>query len=168
MSAELTASSDTAVKAPPAVKPALVNSVEAVARLRLVTVAGDALLAQVAALLASSQISLVVVCDTHGVATGVITETILVRQLGFGQANIFTTRANEVMTPEFTACQLSDSLPDVLTAMHRRGLVHVAVLDENRRPLGVLNARDGLRALLAQGNYEESLLRNYVMGIGYQ
>ena len=34
--------------------------------------------------------------------------------------------------------------------------------------LGVLNARDGLRALLAAGNHEEELLRNYVMGIGYQ
>jgi hypothetical protein len=31
-----------------------------------------------------------------------------------------------------------------------------------------LNARDGLRALLAAGNHEETLLRNYVMGIGYQ
>ena len=34
--------------------------------------------------------------------------------------------------------------------------------------LGVVNARDGLRALLAAGNHEEALLRNYVMGIGYQ
>jgi hypothetical protein len=34
--------------------------------------------------------------------------------------------------------------------------------------LGVLNARDGLRALLAAGNHEEALLRNYVMGVGYQ
>jgi hypothetical protein len=31
-----------------------------------------------------------------------------------------------------------------------------------------VNARDGLRALLAAGNHEEALLRDYVMGIGYQ
>lgn len=144
------------------------NSVEAVARLQLLTVGGDALLAQVAALMARSKTSKVVVCDTLGVASCVITESVLVHQLGFDQEKTFTTRANQVMSPEFSVCLLSDSLPDVLASMHQRGLVHVAVLDENRRPLGVLNARDGLRALVAQGHYEESLLRNYVVGIGYQ
>ena len=48
------------------------------------------------------------------------------------------------------------------------GLIHVLLLDADGHPLGVLNARDGLRALLAAGNHEEALLRNYVMGIGYQ
>jgi CBS domain-containing protein len=158
----------TAVTEAPVAKPAMVNTVEAVTRSRLVTVGVDALLAEVAALLASSQISLVVVCNADGVATGVITETVLVRQLGFGKADIFTTCASEVMTSNFSVCQLSDSLPEVLTEMHQRGLVHVAVVDSTHRPLGVLNARDGLRALLAQGHYEEALLRNYVMGIGYQ
>jgi CBS domain-containing protein len=72
------------------------------------------------------------------------------------------------MTPEFTACAPDDLLSDVLAMMHSRGLIHVVLLGEGKRPLGVLNARDGLRALLAAGNHEEALLRNYVMGIGYQ
>ena len=67
-----------------AVPCALVSSLDAVARSRLSTVGVDALLAEVAALLSSAQISLVVVCDAAGAAVGVITETILVRQLGFG------------------------------------------------------------------------------------
>lgn len=150
------------------VQPLLVSSIEAVARSRLVTVTVDALLAQVAALLSSSQISLVVVCDESGAAAGVITETILVRQLGFGQADLFSTRAGDVMVQDFAACQATHSLAEVLTLMHERGLTHVPVLDDNKRPVGVVNARDGLRALLAQGHYEEALLRNYVMGIGYQ
>ena len=56
----------------------------------------------------------------------------------------------------------------MLAMMHTRGLIHALLLDAYRNPLGVLNARDGLRALLAAGKYEEELLRNYVMGIGYQ
>ena len=52
--------------------------------------------------------------------------------------------------------------------MHAQGLIHVLLLDADRHALGVLNARDGLRALLAAGNHEEALLRNYVLGIGYQ
>lgn len=42
------------------------------------------------------------------------------------------------------------------------------VIDEQSRPTGVVNARDALRTLLAQEKYEEALLRDYVMGIGYR
>jgi CBS domain-containing protein len=52
--------------------------------------------------------------------------------------------------------------------MHERGLIHVLLVDADNKLLGVVNARDGLRALLAAGNHEEALLRNDVMGIGYQ
>ena len=151
-----------------AVAPALVAGVQGVARSRLLTVTPDTLLADVAALLSSAQISVVVVCDAAGAAVGVITETILVRCLGLRQADFFTTRAGDVMTPEFTACAPEDLLSDVLAMMHTRGLVHVVLLGADKQPLGVLNARDGLRVLLAVGNHEEALLRNYVMGIGYQ
>jgi len=151
-----------------AVAPLRVSGVEAVTRSRLLTVAADALLVEVAALLSGAQISVVVVCDAAGVAVGVITETTLVRRLGLGQADFFTTHARDVMTPEFTACAPQDLLSDVLAMMHTRGLIHVLLLDLAKQPLGVLNARDGLRALLAAGNHEEALLRNYVMGIGYQ
>ena len=151
-----------------AVAPSLVSGVEEVARARLLTVAPDALLSEVAALLSSAQISVVVVCDAGGAAVGVITETILVRRLGLGQADFVTTRAGDVMTSEFTTCAPDDLLSDVLATMHAQGLIHVLLLGADRQPLGVLNARDGLRALLAAGNHEEALLRNYVMGIGYQ
>ena len=151
-----------------AVAPLLVSGIEVVARSRLLTVSVDALLVEVASLLSGAQISVVVVCDGAGTALGVITETTLVRRLGLGQADFFTTQARDVMTPEFTACAPEDLLSDVLAMMHTRGLVHVLLLDAGRHPTGVLNARDGLRALLAAGNHEEALLRNYVMGIGYQ
>ena len=151
-----------------AVAPLLVAGIEAVTRARLLTVGADALLVEVAALLSGAQISVVIVCDAAGAAVGVITETLLVRRLGLGQADFFTTRAGDVMTREFTACAPEDLLSDVLAMMHTRGLIHVLLLGADRRPVGVLNARDGLRALLAAGNHEEALLRNYVMGIGYQ
>lgn len=151
-----------------AAKPLLVSHMDSVARSRLVTVHVDTPLAEVAALLSSAQISLVVVCDAQGLAAGVITETILVRQLGFGRADIFSTCAGEVMTRDFTACKPTDLLSDLMALMHQHGLMHVPVVGEDRRPVGVVNVKDGLRALLAQGHYEESLLRNYVMGVGYQ
>jgi len=52
--------------------------------------------------------------------------------------------------------------------MAKRGFVHIPVVDEHSKPLGVVNARDALRALLTAEKYEASLLRDYVMGIGYR
>ncbi len=151
-----------------AVAPARVSALEAVVRSRLLTVGIDAQLVEVAALLSNAQISVVVVCDAAGIPMGTITETVLVRRLGLGQADFFTTHAGDVMTREITNCASDDLLSDVLSMMHKRSLIDVLVVDPANKLLGVLNTRDGLRALLAAGNHEEELLRNYVMGIGYQ
>lgn len=148
--------------------PLLVSGIGAVARSRLLTVQADSLLVEVAALLSGAQITVVVVRDAQGAVLGTITETTLVRRLGLGQADFFTTRAGEVMSPDFVACAPGDLLSDVLAMMHARGLIHVLLVDAEHQLLGVVNARDGLRALLAAGNNEEALMRNYVMGIGYQ
>jgi CBS domain-containing protein len=150
------------------VAPLLVSSLQSMAGSRLFTVPSNALLVEVAARLSGAQISVVVVCDAGRAAIGIITETILVKRLGLGQADFFTTHAADVMTQDFTTCSPDELLPDVLARMHARGLIHVLLMDADNKPTGVLNARDGLRALLAAGNYEEALLRNYVMGIGYQ
>lgn len=145
-----------------------VRAVAAVARTRLQTATPDSLLVDVASKMTSAQIGVVVVCDADGAPQGTITETVLVRCLGLGQAAFFSTGAGQVMTPGFTACAPDDLLADVLALMHAQGLVHVLLIDADQQLVGVLNARDGLRALLAAGNHEETLLRHYVMGIGYQ
>ncbi len=146
----------------------LVGSIDAVVRTRLLTVGVDALLTEAAALLSQSQLSLVVVCDSRGSVAGVITETLLIGQLGLGRTSLFTTRVGDVISREFTSCSPADSLSRVLATMHEGGLVHVPVVDADNTPVGVVYARDGLRALLAAGNFEEAQLRNYVTGVGYR
>jgi CBS domain-containing protein len=146
----------------------LVNSIDAVARSRLVTTNVDALLVDVAKLLSGTQISLVVVCNSDGAMVGVITKTNIVQQVGRCGENVRTTVAADVMTRDVAYCRPTDSLPDVLSMMEKRGFVHIPVVDENSKPSGVVNARDALRALMAEEKYEASLLRDYVMGIGYR
>ena len=46
--------------------------------------------------------------------------------------------------------------------------VHIPVVDQMCKPRGVINARDAFQALLGEAEYDVSLLRDYVMGIGYQ
>ena len=146
----------------------LVSSIEGATRSRLAVVGDDTLLLKVAQLLSDTQISLVVVCDAAGVMVGVITKTNIVRQIGLCQGAACTSTAAEIMTRDVTFCSATDCLPDVLSMMQARGLVHVPVVDAQRKPSGVLNARDALRELWAEGQYEEALLRDYVMGVGYR
>ena len=146
----------------------LVSSIEATARSRLLTVTVDTLLPEMARLLSSTQISLVVVCDHTGSMVGVVTKTNIVRQIGHCEGAVCTSTAAAIMTREVTFCRATDCLPDVLSMMQARGFVHVPVIDAAGRPSGVVNARDALRELVAEGQYEEALLRDYVMGVGYR
>ena len=153
----------------------LVSSLAPATRARLLIVATDTTLVDVAALLSREQGSVVVVCDLSGLAVGLITDGMLIHQLALAGSNFSTARAADVMQREFPACSPSDSLARVLATMHQQSLVHLPVIDVDHRPVGMMTASDGLRALLAVGNVEESRLRDSVAtrsdacvkGVGY-
>lgn len=46
--------------------------------------------------------------------------------------------------------------------------MNIPIVNQSTVPLGVLNARDMVRILLEDTKREESLLRDYVIGIGYR
>ena len=119
---------------------------------RLIVVGTDTKLVEAAALLSSEQGSLAVVCDHSGAVQGVVTDTMLIHRLGLASQQIFSARACQVMSRDFASRAATDSLAQVLTSMHRRGLVHMAVVGIDHKPMGVVYARDGLRALLAAGS----------------
>ena len=146
----------------------LVSSIEAATRSRLVVVQEGTLLLEVARLLSDTQISLIVVCDAVGTMVGVITKTDIVQRVGHCLGAACTATAGAIMTRDVTFCSVTDGLADVLSMMQARGFVHVPVVDAERKPSGVVNARDALRELWAEGLYEQALLRDYVMGVGYR
>ena len=146
----------------------LVSSIDAASRSRLLTVRANTLLPELARLLSSTQISLAVVCDSNGMMIGVVTKTNIVQQIGHCRGAACTSMALDIMTRDVTSCRATDGLPDVLSMMQARGFVHVPVIDALGNPIGVVNARDALRELMVEGQYEEALLRDYVMGVGYQ
>lgn len=144
-----------------------VNRIAAQARSRLVTVSLETLLLDVAKRLADPRIHIVVVCDGDGSMAGVIGKTDVVRCIGHCQGSACTTLAADLMTRSVHHCRLHQPLSEVLTIMHTHGLGHMPVVDEAFKPVGVVDARDALRALLTDEQYEEALLRDYVMGVGY-
>lgn len=146
----------------------LVSSIGAATSSRLVVVREETLLLAVARLLSDTQISLIVVCDAVGAMVGVISKTDIVQRIGHCLGAACTATAAEIMTRDVTCCSGADCLPDVLSMMQACGFVHVPVVDAERKPSGVVNAREALRELWAEGQYEEALLRDYVMGVGYR
>jgi CBS domain-containing protein len=146
----------------------LVEKMLPVARERLVMIDEDALLTTAARLLNDRHTNLVIAHDKSGTMTGVVTKTDIVRQLSHCSGSGCTAPVAEVMTRDVTYCRSGDLLHDVWSIMKERNLLHVPIVDEGFRPMGVVNARDALLVLLEGSEYEEGLLRDYVMGIGYR
>ena len=73
-----------------------------------------------------------------------------------------------LMTKAVADCNPGDRLNEVWQVMKDKKLKNVPVVDDRRRPLGVLAAPDVLQALMGEVEQEEALLRDYVMCIGYR
>lgn len=136
------------------------------ARERLVAIADDVPLTEAAKFL-HTETDLVVVCSSAGTLAGVITKTDVVGQMSHCQGASCIMAASLVMTRDVVFCRPKDSLHNVWALMKERGLKNILVVDQDSRPLGVLPARDILQVLLKDSEDGESMLRDYVMGIGY-
>ena len=92
-------------------------------------------------------------------------KTDVVRQICRGSNN--TTAASDVMIRRVILCRPSDPLRDVRAVIKERRLKNIPVIGQDSRPIEVLNARDVFEALMDEAEYEEALLRDYVMSVGY-
>mgnify|MGYP001797486790 CR=1 FL=1 len=72
------------------------------------------------------------------------------------------------MTREVVSWRTNESLHDIWAVMKKRGLKRIPMVDERQKPIGVIYARDALQNLLGEVADEETLLRDYVMDVGYQ
>lgn len=132
-----------------------------------VTISTKALLIDAARLLNGSERNLVVVCDEAGKIAGVITKTDIVNRISQCAGQSCTRPVVTVMSRDVTFCRPEDPLCDVWSLIKQRGLKNMPVVNQDSLPLGVLNARDALQALLEDVQHEEELLRDYVMCVGY-
>ncbi len=135
---------------------------------RLAVLRLDASIQDIAGLLANPVTPLVVVCDSSGVALGVVSSADIVHALSrIGPAAV-NANAAALMTQPIRSCAADQSLQSIWEAMGAGAVRCIPVLDAEGRPLGIVHARDVARALLDEVTHEEILLRDYVLGIGYQ
>jgi CBS domain-containing protein len=126
---------------------------------RPVTIKNDALLTKAARLLGDRHTNLAVVCDNGGAMVGVVTKTDVVRKISHCRGSGCTAAVAAVMTENVTYFRPGDLLKDIWSIMKEPSLLHVPIVGEDFRLLGVINAWDALFALLEGAEYEESLLR---------
>ena len=135
---------------------------------RLMTIRDDGLLLDAAGLLKEPRVNLIIVCEGSGKMAGVITKTDVVRRISYCAGSACTTAAAQVMTKDVTFCRPKEWLHDVWAVIKQHGLKNMPIIDDESKPLGILNARDAVQALLEDVQYEEEILRDYVSSVGYR
>jgi CBS domain-containing protein len=138
------------------------------ARRRLAVLGRDAPICDAAVHLTDPNTPLVIVCDDDGLAVGVLSSTDIVKVFARERIGAARLTTEAVMTRPFLSCDEGQSLQSLWTTMGERNLRSIPVLDDAGRPLGIVHARDLARVLLDEVTHEELLLRDYVLGIGYQ
>jgi len=134
-------------------------------RPRLRTLDRSATARSAAAALSAPGAGLVVI-SAGGEAVGVVSKSDLVRHLA--RAGAADAGAAGLMTRTVFSCRPEEDLRAVWHRMTAAGLQNVPVLGDNARPLGVLDVRDAMRAILATEEMEERALENYIAGVGYR
>ena len=145
----------------------LVKHILEAAQKRLVVLNQEASLFDTARILANRDTPLVVVCDSDGIAVGVISSSHIIQVLATAGADALGFNAGAIMTKPLLSCHVDETLQQVWAVMNSRTLPCAPILDHDGRAQGVVHARDVAIALLDEVNYEEILLRDYVMGVGY-
>ena len=146
----------------------LVKHILEAARKRLAVLSREASLFDAARILANRDTPLVVVCDSDGIAIGVISSNHVINVLATAGVDAFSFNAGAIMTTPVLSCRVDENLQQIWTVMNSRILPCAPIVDDHGRAQGVLHARDVAIALIDEVNYEEVLLRDYVMGVGYQ
>jgi len=146
----------------------LVKHILEAAQKRLAVLSREASLFDAARILANRDTPLVVVCDSDGIAIGVISSNHVINVLATAGVDAFSLNAGAIMTKPVLSCRVDENLQQIWAVMNSRILPCAPIVDDDGRAQVVLHARDVAIALIDEVNYEEVLLRDYVMGVGYQ
>lgn len=133
---------------------------------RLVVVGQDATVQEAAQSLSRPGIGLVVVCGAGGILQGVVSKSDLIRHLS-GPVHS-SPQAAALMTTSVITCGPKDDVHDVWQTMAARNLQNIPVVDDDGKPLGILDVRDAMKALFEEEALQERMLFNYVTGVGYR
>jgi CBS domain-containing protein len=112
---------------------AWVKNVLEAAQRRLATVSREASLVDAAQVLANPNTPLAVVCDSDGMAVGVIAPGHIVKALASAGAHACGFSAGTIMSKPVLTCHVDDTLQQVWAVMNSRTLQCAPILDSDGR-----------------------------------
>ena len=112
------------------------------------------------------QVGLLVVRGDRGETTGVVSKSDLVRHLA--RAGSVDAPLAEVMSRPVVSTSPTADLRQAWQFMVQKRLQNLPLLDVDRKPLGMLDIRDALEAILQVEERQEAELINYISGNGYR
>lgn len=127
---------------------------------RLVVINADAPLRVAARAFDLPGAGLAVICDPAGGVAGVLSKSDFVRHLA--QHGKPDAAVSELMTRSIDFCVPGDDVYAAWRTMVQRGRQRLPVLDEASRPVGVLDIRDAMQALIEQDSIHDRLFTDYL------
>jgi CBS domain-containing protein len=128
----------------------------------VVTIAPDASVTDVIALLGSHNIGALVVVDADAVV-GVVSERDVVRGLREAGADLLTTTVRQIMTATVVSCPSTDPVDRVAETMTQRRIRHMPVLDDGRL-VGIVSIGDVVLSRIRQLEADRGQLEQYISG----
>lgn len=128
---------------------------------RIVSVAPDDAVDEVAKTLNHERIGAVLVRDETGTLVGVLSERDIVSGVADQGTACLGLKARDLMTTEVVTCKPGDSGPQVMAQMTERRIRHLPVVEDNHLA-GVISIGDVVKHRLAEVETEAEQLREYI------
>lgn len=128
----------------------------------VVTAVPGETLQRIAQLIAEYRIGAVLIMDTDGRPSGIVSERDIVNSLAaFGAAALSMT-AGEAMSRKLLTCRPVDTADEILTLMTNNRVRHLPVMEDGQM-VGIISIGDVVKRKLDDAAAEVGLLRDYVM-----
>jgi CBS domain-containing protein len=126
----------------------------------VVTVAPGATVQDLVRLLAQHNVGALVVSSDGSRVDGIVSERDVVRRLDV-DAQVLSTRVEEIMTSEVHTCESSQGLDDLMSVMTQRRIRHVPVVDDGVM-VGIVSIGDVVKHKIDALQFERDQLDSYV------
>ncbi len=115
-------------------------------------------------------VEMLVVVGGDSAVVGVLTKTDVLSHLTLPQIrqSAHHVPASVLMSRDVVRCRPTDRLGGVWDMMHALDLRNIPITCAELKPLGIVNARHALIAMLEEAEDEDVMLRDYIMGVGYR
>ena len=134
--------------------------IHAKAKQAVVTIAPDATVRELIALLAEHNVGALVVSEDGEQVSGIVSERDVVRRLHTDDA-VLDTLVSQIMTAEVRTCAGDDRLTDLMQTMTEHRIRHVPVVADGRLT-GIISIGDVVKSRIGELEFERDQLDSYV------